>query len=243
MATIQAPQTVSAAQGARQQAVPAGLRAHAGRRAVFVQARANGFTGAAVAGRAACVAGRAAGRRTTQVVYAVKDGAALDRPLRVAIIGGGPSGACAAETLAKGGVEAFLIERKLDNCKAGGHRPDHAAQRAHGRGNCATARRQRDRHALQARTAAAATSRRRGHTGGAAARRRIAPAAVLGGAGGLGQPAQHRAAGRRSQQRAAAAAANLSRAQPCPPPDRAAPRCSLRAAVRWRHPAVHGAGV
>lgn len=54
----------------------------------------------------------------TQVVYAVKDGASLgDRKLRVAVIGGGPSGACAAETLAKGGVEAYLIERKLDNCK------------------------------------------------------------------------------------------------------------------------------
>lgn len=41
----------------------------------------------------------------------------LDRPLRVAVIGGGPSGACAAESLAKGGCEAFLIERKMDNCK------------------------------------------------------------------------------------------------------------------------------
>jgi geranylgeranyl reductase len=35
----------------------------------------------------------------------------------VAVIGGGPAGACAAETLAKGGVETYLIERKLDNCK------------------------------------------------------------------------------------------------------------------------------
>lgn len=50
-------------------------------------------------------------------VYAVADGTVLDRPLRVAVIGGGPSGACAAETLAKGGVETFLIERKMDNCK------------------------------------------------------------------------------------------------------------------------------
>lgn len=50
-------------------------------------------------------------------VFAVKDGAVLDRPLRVAVIGGGPSGACAAESLAKGGCEAFLIERKMDNCK------------------------------------------------------------------------------------------------------------------------------
>lgn len=56
-------------------------------------------------------------RAVVQQVLAVKDGAVLDRKLRVAIIGGGPSGACAAETLAKGGCEAFLIERKMDNCK------------------------------------------------------------------------------------------------------------------------------
>ncbi len=57
------------------------------------------------------------GRTQALRVYAVRDGATLDRPLRVAVIGGGPSGACAAESLAKGGVEAFLIERKMDNCK------------------------------------------------------------------------------------------------------------------------------
>eukprot|EP00967_Tisochrysis_lutea_P044211 scaffold53542_cov21-Tisochrysis_lutea.AAC.1 len=50
-------------------------------------------------------------------MQAIKDGTKLDRPLRVAVVGGGPSGACAAETLAKGGVETYLIERKLDNCK------------------------------------------------------------------------------------------------------------------------------
>ena len=50
-------------------------------------------------------------------VSAVRDGAVLDRKLRVAVIGGGPSGACTAETLAKGGIETYLIERKLDNCK------------------------------------------------------------------------------------------------------------------------------
>ena len=33
------------------------------------------------------------------------------------VVGGGPSGACAAETLAKAGIETFLIERKMDNCK------------------------------------------------------------------------------------------------------------------------------
>ena len=50
-------------------------------------------------------------------VFAVRDGATLDRPLRVAVIGGGPAGACTAETLAEGGIETYLIERKLDNCK------------------------------------------------------------------------------------------------------------------------------
>lgn len=51
------------------------------------------------------------------VVYAVKDGATLDRPLRVAVVGGGPAGACTAETLAKGGIETYMFERKMDNCK------------------------------------------------------------------------------------------------------------------------------
>ena len=53
----------------------------------------------------------------TAQVFAVRDGATLDRPLRVAVIGGGPAGACTAETLAEGGIETYLIERKLDNCK------------------------------------------------------------------------------------------------------------------------------
>jgi geranylgeranyl diphosphate/geranylgeranyl-bacteriochlorophyllide a reductase len=37
--------------------------------------------------------------------------------LRVAVVGGGPAGSCAAETLVKAGIETFLIERKLDNAK------------------------------------------------------------------------------------------------------------------------------
>jgi hypothetical protein len=57
------------------------------------------------------------GRRCAVSVRSVRDGAPLDRRLRVAVVGGGPAGACAAETLAKGGVETFLIERKMDNCK------------------------------------------------------------------------------------------------------------------------------
>ena len=56
-------------------------------------------------------------RGALQTVCAIRDGQTLDRPLRVAVIGGGPSGACAAETLAAAGIETYLIERKLDNCK------------------------------------------------------------------------------------------------------------------------------
>eukprot|EP01025_Chloroclados_australasicus_P050854 TRINITY_DN590_c0_g1_i1.p1 TRINITY_DN590_c0_g1~~TRINITY_DN590_c0_g1_i1.p1 ORF type:complete len:460 (-),score=62.26 TRINITY_DN590_c0_g1_i1:299-1678(-) len=56
-------------------------------------------------------------RRGVVRVVAVKDGAPLDRPLRVAVVGGGPAGSCAAETLAKGGIETYLFERKLDNAK------------------------------------------------------------------------------------------------------------------------------
>lgn len=37
--------------------------------------------------------------------------------LRVAIVGGGPSGSCAAEVLAKAGIPTWLFERKLDNAK------------------------------------------------------------------------------------------------------------------------------
>lgn len=37
--------------------------------------------------------------------------------LRVAIVGSGPAGSSAAETLAKAGIETYLIERKLDNAK------------------------------------------------------------------------------------------------------------------------------
>ncbi len=37
--------------------------------------------------------------------------------LRVAVIGGGPSGSCAAETLAKAGIKTWIFERKLDNAK------------------------------------------------------------------------------------------------------------------------------
>jgi geranylgeranyl reductase len=37
--------------------------------------------------------------------------------LRIAVVGGGPSGSCAAEVLAKAGIPTWLFERKLDNAK------------------------------------------------------------------------------------------------------------------------------
>ncbi|KAI9201037.1 hypothetical protein LWI28_017081 [Acer negundo] len=40
-----------------------------------------------------------------------------NRNLWVAIIGGNPEGGCAAETMAKNGIETFLIEQKMENCK------------------------------------------------------------------------------------------------------------------------------
>ena len=56
-------------------------------------------------------------RTSSVVVQAIRDGAKLDRKLRVLVVGGGPSGAVAADDLAKGGVEVIMIERKMDNCK------------------------------------------------------------------------------------------------------------------------------
>jgi len=42
----------------------------------------------------------------------------IDMKYRVAVIGGGPSGACAAEILAQEkGIETYMIERKMDNAK------------------------------------------------------------------------------------------------------------------------------
>lgn len=35
----------------------------------------------------------------------------------MAVVGGGPGGASCADTLARAGIETYLIERKLDNCK------------------------------------------------------------------------------------------------------------------------------
>lgn len=76
---------------------------------------ASQFTGQRVSFKAPkCGSSRKA---ATLSVRAMKDGAVLDRPLRVAVIGGGPAGACTAETLAQSGIETYLLERKMDNCK------------------------------------------------------------------------------------------------------------------------------
>lgn len=44
--------------------------------------------------------------------------AAVEMKYRVAVIGGGPSGACAAEILAQDpNIETYIIERKMNNAK------------------------------------------------------------------------------------------------------------------------------
>ncbi|XP_024971555.1 geranylgeranyl diphosphate reductase, chloroplastic-like [Cynara cardunculus var. scolymus] len=55
--------------------------------------------------------------RRLNVVAAMSSPKIVGRNLRVAVIGGGPAGGAAARTLAEGGIETFLIERKLDNAK------------------------------------------------------------------------------------------------------------------------------
>ncbi|KAF5740087.1 hypothetical protein HS088_TW11G00151 [Tripterygium wilfordii] len=56
-------------------------------------------------------------RRRLQITSSKTSPKLSNRNLRVAVIGGGPAGGAAAEALAKGGIETYLIERKLDNCK------------------------------------------------------------------------------------------------------------------------------
>jgi hypothetical protein len=85
------------------------------------------FNGAAVRQSALRVTGNSK-RALTTVAAIIKDGATLDRKLRVAVIGGGPSGACAAETLAKNGIETYLIERKMDNCKVSNEEGPHTSE-------------------------------------------------------------------------------------------------------------------
>jgi geranylgeranyl reductase len=58
-------------------------------------------------------------QRTATIAQATAETeAAPKRKFRVAVIGGGPSGACAAEIFAEEpNVETYLFERKMDNCK------------------------------------------------------------------------------------------------------------------------------
>jgi NADPH-dependent glutamate synthase beta subunit-like oxidoreductase len=56
--------------------------------------------------------------KTAVTRSAVKSSSTLDMKYTVAVVGGGPSGACAAEIFAQEkGIETFLFERKLDNAK------------------------------------------------------------------------------------------------------------------------------
>lgn len=94
------------------------FRATGARKAAGSQIPSSQFAGVSLPQRVLAVSGARSVSRAVQTVFAVRDGAVLEgRKLRVAVVGGGPSGACAAETLAKGGIETYLIERKMDNCK------------------------------------------------------------------------------------------------------------------------------
>ena len=56
--------------------------------------------------------------KTTISKNAVKSSSALEMKYKVAVVGGGPSGACAAEIFAQEkGIDTVLFERKLDNAK------------------------------------------------------------------------------------------------------------------------------
>ena len=53
-----------------------------------------------------------------QVSSTATSGSALDMKYKVAVVGGGPSGACAAEIFAQEkSIDTVLFERKLDNAK------------------------------------------------------------------------------------------------------------------------------
>ncbi|KAJ4813968.1 Geranylgeranyl reductase [Rhynchospora pubera] len=78
---------------------------------------ASSLTSTTATATAAAAVARPAARRRLAVRASATSLRLAGRPLRVAVVGGGPAGGAAAETLAKGGVETILIERKLDNCK------------------------------------------------------------------------------------------------------------------------------
>jgi geranylgeranyl diphosphate/geranylgeranyl-bacteriochlorophyllide a reductase len=56
--------------------------------------------------------------KTAVTRSAVKSSSTLDMKYTVAVVGGGPSGACAAEIFAQEkGIDTVMFERKLDNAK------------------------------------------------------------------------------------------------------------------------------
>lgn len=56
--------------------------------------------------------------KTTIAQSVPKSTSALDMRYKVAVVGGGPSGACAAEIFAQEkGIDTVMFERKLDNAK------------------------------------------------------------------------------------------------------------------------------
>ena len=78
------------------------------------------FTIAAVASMAAAASAFAPSSfvRTAPVAHRASSATSLDMKYKVAVVGGGPSGACAAEIFAQEkGVDTVLFERKLDNAK------------------------------------------------------------------------------------------------------------------------------
>ena len=60
--------------------------------------------------------------QTTPVAHrAAQSSTSLDMKYKVAVVGGGPSGACAAEIFAQEkGIDTVLFERKMDNATPGG---------------------------------------------------------------------------------------------------------------------------
>jgi geranylgeranyl reductase len=105
-------------------AIPAGLAAVS--LAAAAASRRQSRKAAALAGGVSSQGVRVTAARPAQQPRSLKNaritvyaGAHLPegRKLRVAVVGGGPGGACCADTLARAGIETYLIERKLDNCK------------------------------------------------------------------------------------------------------------------------------
>mmetsp|Transcript_20409 Transcript_20409/g.50155 ORF Transcript_20409/g.50155 Transcript_20409/m.50155 type:complete len:492 (-) Transcript_20409:415-1890(-) len=76
--------------------------------------RSSGFV--ASTPRLSTVSGRQSGRASVSPMMAVPFN--QDRKMRVAVVGGGPSGSCAAEILAQEkGLDTYIFERKMDNAK------------------------------------------------------------------------------------------------------------------------------